>query len=453
MAIIIKCDQRNVGADDIFTSEPVWIYENCKLALGDEVFVWWTGAAGRDDGLVLHGSLVNMVHKPVPRGWPGASLTVKIDAKKPNPILTKRDLAQYEYDRAGAVPEPANPLSKLWRKLLKNSWQKVASLDDDETAYLRDLFDHVSGSATRAINQQKSLAKPAASSRNQPIAIGEIVGIASGTVFASRRDLYESGVHRALQAGIVGSATLGAESIVLSGGYVDDQDLGNEIIYSGHGGRDPATGRQIADQTLTRQNQALVTSCLQGLPVRVIRGSDHKSAYSPDTGYSYDGLYRVESYWHARGSDGFLVCRFHLLALTRDQSQLTDELDAPLASAGPAPRELSTVSRIIRDTAVSRQVKELHAFQCQVCGIRLECEGGPYAEAAHIRPLGSPHHGPDVIGNVLCLCPNHHVLFDRGALAIADDLSLIGQEGRLRMANAHRIDPAQMEYQRLMWGR
>ena len=97
------------------------------------------------------------------------------------------------------------------------------------------------------------------------------------------------------------------------------------------------------------------------------------------------------------------------------------------------------MSRIVRDTAVSREVKELHEFQCQICGIRLECEGGPYAEAAHIRPLGAPHHGPDVIGNVLCLCPNHHVLFDHGALAIADDLSLIGQEGRLRMANAHKF--------------
>ena len=288
---------------------------------------------------------------------------------------------------------------------------------------------------------------------NEPTAIGEITGIAAGTVFASRRELYDFGIHRALQAGIVGSASTGAESIVLSGGYVDDQDLGNEIIYTGHGGRDPTTGRQIADQKFTRQNQALVTSCLQGLPVRVIRGSEHKSPYSPDTGYRYEGLYRVESYWHARGTDGFLVCRYRLTALTGDQSSLSTVSDVPSATTGPAPRVSSTVSRIVRDTAVSREVKELHEFQCQICGIRLECEGGPYAEAAHIRPLGAPHHGPDVIGNVLCLCPNHHVLFDHGALAIADDLSLIGQEGRLRMANAHRIDPAQMEYQRLMWGR
>ena len=100
------------------------------------------------------------------------------------------------------------------------------------------------------------------------MAIGEITSILAGTAFASRRELYDSGIHRTLQAGIVGSGSTGAESIVLSGGYVDVQYLGSEIIYTGHGARDPATGRQIADQEFTRQNQALVTSCLQGLPVR-----------------------------------------------------------------------------------------------------------------------------------------------------------------------------------------
>lgn len=113
----------------------------------------------------------------------------------------------------------------------------------------------------------------------------------------------------------------------------------------------------------------------------------------------------------------------------------------------------STALRIVRDTAVSRSVKELYDFQCQICGTRLQCEGGPYAEAAHIRPLGSPHHGPDVIGNILCLCPNDHVLFDNGAISIADDFSLIGVHGSLNICGAHSVDVVQPEYQRRMWGR
>lgn len=48
--------------------------------------------------------------------------------------------------------------------------------------------------------------------------------------------------------GIWGAGDVGAQSIVVSGGYEDDEDLGNLIIYTGQGGRDPASGRQVADR-------------------------------------------------------------------------------------------------------------------------------------------------------------------------------------------------------------
>jgi putative restriction endonuclease len=78
--------------------------------------------------------------------------------------------------------------------------------------------------------------------------------------------------------------------------------------------------------------------------------------------------------------------------------------------------------------------------------------GTPYAEGAHIRPLGAPHNGPDVVENVLCLCPNDHVLFDHGAISITDDLHLIGRSGYLRTAKKHEIDPLHLKYHREMWG-
>ena len=52
-------------------------------------------------------------------------------------------------------------------------------------------------------------------------------------------------------------------SIVLSGGYVDHEDLGDVIIYTGEGGRDPNTGRQIADQQLISGNLALAENPLR----------------------------------------------------------------------------------------------------------------------------------------------------------------------------------------------
>ena len=112
----------------------------------------------------------------------------------------------------------------------------------------------------------------------------------------------------------------------------------------------------------------------------------------------------------------------------------------PVAEAlAPTERLETIVQRIVRDTRVAQHIKAMHQHQCQVCDIRLEAPAGPYAEAAHIQPLGSPHNGPDSTENILCLCPNHHVLFDRGAFSIRDDLSLIGLAGALRTIVKHQV--------------
>jgi len=142
---------------------------------------------------------------------------------------------------------------------------------------------------------------------------GEIPGYPEGTLFESRIELSQAGVHRPTVAGISGASDEGADSIVLSGGYEDDQDFGDEIIYTGHGGRDEQTKQQISDQLLTRGNLALAYSRLHGLPVRVIRGANHKSPFSPPVGYRYDGLYRVEDYWHDIGRSGYVIWRFRLV--------------------------------------------------------------------------------------------------------------------------------------------
>ena len=141
---------------------------------------------------------------------------------------------------------------------------------------------------------------------------GHIPGIWVGTEFPDRRSVSTAGVHRPTQAGISGSSTDGADSIVVSGGYVDDSDSGDQIIYTGHGGNDPITKRQVADQQLARGNMALVVSCERRLPVRVVRGWKGDPVHSPDSGYRYDGLYSVTRYWSEAGIDGYLIWRFEL---------------------------------------------------------------------------------------------------------------------------------------------
>lgn len=277
---------------------------------------------------------------------------------------------------------------------------------------------------------------------------GEIENVLEGALFARFADLNAAGVHRQTQAGISGSEKEGADSIVVSGGYEDDQDFGDEIIYTGQGGRDEK-GNHIADQTLTRGNLALVRSQLEGLPVRVIRGPHASNPYAPKSSYRYDGLYRVEDHWHETGKSGFKVWRYRLRKIETSNEANKVEASKPLYNGVVSPaRKTYQVQRVVRDTKCAKAVKNLYEHACQVCGITILSNGGPYAEAAHIQALGAPHNGPDTTDNILCLCPNHHVMFDLGIFAINDDFTFLGIEGRLSRKGNHPISLAYIRYHR-----
>jgi len=282
---------------------------------------------------------------------------------------------------------------------------------------------------------------------------GHVPGFPPGSTFEDRVELSKSGVHRPPQHGICGTGARGAESIVVSGGYPDDEDSGSHILYTGAGGRDPSSKRQVRPQKLTAQNLSLVTSMRLGLPVRVIRGAHPEVFNRPDSGYRYDGLYRVADYWPDEGRDGFRIWRFRLERLADDEAtsgRVSEELGL-FEAIGPASRRDALVSRIVRDTAVTREVKRLYDYRCQVCDERIETPTGPYAEAAHITPLGRPHDGPDTLANVLCLCPTHHAGFDLYALAVDNDLGLIGMPGRLTLRPGHGLSRAALREHRLRY--
>lgn len=105
----------------------------------------------------------------------------------------------------------------------------------------------------------------------------------------------------------------------------------------------------------------------------------------------------------------------------------------------PTPRIPVVVDRIIRDGPLASALKSLHEHKCQRCGIQIVLPGNrQYADAHHIRPLGSPHDGPDENANLMCVCPNCHVLLDYAAVPI--DLSI------LNSVSGHDIDPAHVEH-------
>jgi putative restriction endonuclease len=292
---------------------------------------------------------------------------------------------------------------------------------------------------------------------------GQLDGIPPGTYFADRHELMVSGVHRQPQAGIAWTRN-GADSVILSGGYEDDEDHGDIVIYTGEGGN--LNRKQIAHQSLTRGNFALAQTCTAGQPVRLVRGIKKRygSGASIEGKYRYDGLYAVDGYWSRLGKSGFRVWQFKLVRIDADQVvgvPLAGILEsAPGYDAGAAdesaPRLESVVRRIVRNTEVAASVKELYAGRCQVCQTTIPTLAGNYSEAAHIQPLGMPHNGPDHPSNVLCLCPNHHVMFDLGGFVVSDDLELMSPRtgellGRLHVLPNHNIDMDRIRYHRRMF--
>ncbi|GHB21986.1 hypothetical protein GCM10010377_09710 [Streptomyces viridiviolaceus] len=332
--------------------------------------------------------------------------------------------------------------------------------------------------------------------------IGHVEGVPVGMVFHRRLDVQRAQLHQTNQRGISwlrdedGSKV--GDAIVLHGGYVDDEDDWEQIRYTGASeGKDKdSTGRLLRSQSWSyTDNAALRLSYERGYPIRVIRGYEGDPRYSPSDSYRYDGLYEITdvrtttSKYPAPDGSPIDICQFDLRRLPdpeqvqtpveRHVIEVLEELDDEQDEQGDGqheseeppveqwdaekfPRSRSMrVRRLIRDTAAAQRIKQLYEGQCQLCGLRLRGpDGNPYCEGAHIRPLGKPHHGPDVEPNILCLCPNCHVRLDIGAIAVnAEDWSVIVRSDlsgarllpKLTVRDGHRVHPEYLQYHRRYW--
>lgn len=105
----------------------------------------------------------------------------------------------------------------------------------------------------------------------------------------------------------------------------------------------------------------------------------------------------------------------------------------------PSVRQLTHSYRILRDTTLSMQIKALYKYRCQLCGQVLEASSGErYAEAHHLKPLGTPHNGPDIANNIICVCPNCHAKLDYGIIRI--------EIPKLNLDIRHKIDAEFINY-------
>lgn len=150
--------------------------------------------------------------------------------------------------------------------------------------------------------------------------VGPLPGIEIGDVFFYRMELCVVGLHGQPQAGIdyltASQSSNGepiATSVIVSGGYEDDEDAGDVIIYTGHGGQDKLS-RQRNHQKLEGGNLAMERSMHYGIEVRVIRGIRYGGGATPKI-YVYDGLYRILECWFDVGKSGFGVYKYKLMRI------------------------------------------------------------------------------------------------------------------------------------------
>ncbi|KAL8139196.1 hypothetical protein V2J09_005197 [Rumex salicifolius] len=173
-------------------------------------------------------------------------------------------------------------------------------------------------------------------------------GVLVGDSWTDRLACRQWGAHFPHVSGIAGQSGYGAQSVVLSGGYEDDEDHGEWFLYTGSGGRDLSGNKrtnknQSSDQKFTNANEALRLSCRKGYPVRVVRSHKEKrSNYAPEEGVRYDGVYRIEKCWRSNGNQGYKVCRYLFVRCDNSPAPWTGD------EHGDRPRPLPLVPELKR---------------------------------------------------------------------------------------------------------
>lgn len=186
---------------------------------------------------------------------------------------------------------------------------------------------------------------------------GSIPGIDVGHQFFSRAEMVALGFHSHWLNGIdfigqgkkldYGDYILPlAISIVMSGQYEDDLDKYEEIVYTGQGGNNLlGDKRQIKDQVMQLGNLGLKNCMEQGVPVRVVRGHKCANSYVGKV-YTYDGLYKVNSYWAEKGVSGYTVYKFRLKRVAGQPPLTTNQVHY---SRGPVPNSIGELQGLVCD--------------------------------------------------------------------------------------------------------
>ncbi|WP_167599476.1 HNH endonuclease [Halorussus marinus] len=232
-------------------------------------------------------------------------------------------------------------------------------------------------------------------------------------------------------------------------GRYDDNIGTDKFRYTGEDPQGPGVenpGQE--DQELKRGNAALREALNTPVPIFLF--------YQPAgrDGWEYRGMVNVVSFEY-KPRNGRYIYEFTLEPI-KNKSETPLDIDGQehTPDIHQPPQTSISVSRIIRNTQLTKEIKEKYDYNCQICGeTRRGNNGDPYAEAHHVQPLGKPHNGPDEESNILVLCPNHHADFDYGRAKIdtqtyevehADRSEIDGTE--LSIAPGHDLEGKYIRY-------
>lgn len=145
------------------------------------------------------------------------------------------------------------------------------------------------------------------------------------------------------------------------------------------------------------------------------------------------------------------------------QNIITESVDKKLESIiieniytggnSTALRKEYNVNRIQRNQKLVSKIKKLYDNTCQICGVKIDLGNSQfYSEVHHIQPLGSPHNGPDVLENMIVVCPGHHAMFDLGAISInltskrVLHINVDNPINKKKISILHRIEKRYIDY-------
>jgi putative restriction endonuclease len=120
--------------------------------------------------------------------------------------------------------------------------------------------------------------------------------------------------------------------------------------------------------------------------------------------------------------ENILGAGFAELLLPHARMETHSEVSDVDATPFRRPIVESLIAKPFRDAAFTKCVRAVYDSTCAATGLKLingenRCE----IEAAHIRPVGGGHMGPDSVRNGLALSRTVHWLFDRGLVSLENN--------------------------------